>query len=105
EDIIEEIYGDIGVEHDVEELTEVQLEENKYQFSARLEIDYLNAKYDLSLLESDDYETLDGSIIYIHEFIPDKDEIIQHEEFEIKINKVSNNKIDLVTIRIRDNDE
>lgn len=105
EDIIEEIFGDIEDEHDVEELTEIQLEENKFQFSARLEIDYLNEKYDLTLPESDDYETLAGLIISIHESIPEKDEIIQHEDFEIKINKVSNNKIDLVTIRIRDNDE
>ena len=105
EDIIEEIFGDIEDEHDNEELTEIKIDENLYQFSARLEIDYLNEKYLLNLPESDDYETLAGLIISIDESIPEKDEIIRHNGFEIKIDKVSNNKIDLVTIRIIDNDE
>lgn len=105
EDIIEEIFGDIEDEHDVEELTEIKIEEDVYQFSARLEIDYLNEKYLLNLPESDDYETLAGLIISIDESIPEKDEVIRHNGLEIKIDKVSNNKIDLVTIRITDNDE
>ena len=105
EDIIEEIFGDIEDEHDNEELTEIKIDEDLYQFSARLEIDYINEKYMLDLPESDDYETLAGLIISIDESIPEKDEIIRHNGFEIKIDKVSNNKIDLVTIRITDNDE
>ena len=105
EDIIEEIFGDIEDEHDNEELTEIKIDEDLYQFSARLEIDYLNEKYLLNLPESDDYETLAGLIISIDESIPEKDEVIRHNGFEIKIDKVSNNKIDLVTIRIIDNDE
>ncbi|KJS04930.1 MAG: hemolysin [Flavobacteriales bacterium BRH_c54] len=105
EDIIEEIFGDIEDEHDNEELTEIKIDEDLYQFSARLEIDYINEKYMLDLPESDDYETLAGLIISIDESIPEKDEIIRHNGLEIKIDKVSNNKIDLVTIRITDNDE
>lgn len=105
EDIIEEIFGDIEDEHDVEELTEIKIDEDVYQFSARLEIDYINEKYMLNLPESDDYETLAGLIISIDESIPEKDEVIRHNGLEIKIDKVSNNKIDLVTIRITDNDE
>jgi len=105
EDIIEEIFGDIEDEHDNEELTEIKIDEDVYQFSARLEIDYINEKYMLNLPESDDYETLAGLIISIDESIPEKDEVIRHNGLEIKIDKVSNNKIDLVTIRITDNDE
>lgn len=102
EDIIEEIFGDIEDEHDIEELTEIQFEENKFQFSARLEIDYLNEKYMLNLPESDDYETLAGLIISVDESIPEKDDVIHHKDFLIKIDKVSNNKIDLVTITFKD---
>ncbi|MCW8897639.1 MAG: hemolysin family protein [Flavobacteriales bacterium] len=105
EDIIEEIFGDIEDEHDNEELTEIKIDEDLYQFSARLEIDYINEKYMLNLPESDDYETLAGLIISVDESIPEKDEIIRHNGLEIKIDKVSNNKIDLVTIHITDNDE
>ncbi len=103
EDIIEEIFGDIEDEHDVEELTEIKLDENKYQFSARLEIDYLNEKYKLNLPESDDYETLAGLTISVNESIPEKDDLIYYKDFVVKIDKVSNNKIDLVTITFKDN--
>jgi len=105
EDIIEEIFGDIEDEHDIEELTEIQFEENKFQFSARLEIDYLNEKYMLNLPESDDYETLAGLIISVNESIPEKDDFIYYKDFVVKIDKVSNNKIDLVTITFKDSNK
>lgn len=98
EDIIEEIFGDIEDEHDIEELTEIQIDDNKYQFSARLEIDYLNEKYMLDLPESDDYETLAGLVISIYEDIPEKGTIIEQRDFTITVNEVSNNKIELVSL-------
>ncbi|OFY89471.1 MAG: hemolysin [Bacteroidetes bacterium RIFCSPLOWO2_12_FULL_31_6] len=98
EDIIEEIFGEIEDEHDKEELIELKIDANTYQFSARIEIDYLNYNYKLHLPESDEYETLGGFIINIHESIPTKDEVIATEKFVFTINKVSDNKIDLITV-------
>jgi len=98
EDIIEEIFGEIEDEHDKEELIELKIDATTYQFSARLEIDYLNYNYKLNLPESDEYETLGGYIINIHESIPEKDEVIANERFVFTINKVSVNKIDLITV-------
>ena len=105
EDIIEEIFGEIEDEHDKEELVENQLEEGTFQFSARLEIDYINEKYKLDLPVSEEYETLGGYIIHIHESIPLKDEVIASEKVVFTIDKVSNNKIELVTIRQMDFEE
>jgi CBS domain containing-hemolysin-like protein len=105
EDIIEEIFGEIEDEHDKEELIEKIIDTNTIQFSARIEIDYINEKYKLDLPESDEYETLGGFIINIHESIPEKDEIIISENFKFTINKVSNNKIDLITIYQIDKEE
>jgi CBS domain containing-hemolysin-like protein len=99
EDIIEEIFGEIEDEHDVEDLIENQLDEHTFQFSARSEMDYLNEKYKLDLPESDEYETLGGYIIFIHESIPEKGEVIRTQNFTFAIDKVSNNKIELITIR------
>ncbi len=99
EDIIEEIFGEIEDEHDKEELIEQQINENTYQFSARIEIDYINEKYKLKLPESEEYETLGGFIIGIHESIPEVEEVIASENFVFTINKVSGNKIELITVK------
>ena len=56
EDVVEEIFGEIDDEYDVEEETEKKVDDHTYIFSARLEIDYLNDTYKLDLPISDDYE-------------------------------------------------
>ena len=47
EDVVEEILGEIEDEYDFENDLEVKIDEFNYRFSARLEIDYLNDKYNL----------------------------------------------------------
>jgi putative hemolysin len=98
EDIIEEIFGEIEDEHDREELLEIKVANDVYQFSARIEIDYLNEKYKLNLPESEEYETLGGFIISIHESIPEKGEIIASENAVFTVDKVSDNKIEIITL-------
>jgi putative hemolysin len=98
EDIIEEIFGEIEDEHDKEELLELVISENVFQFSARVEIDYLNEKYKLNLPESEEYETLGGFLINIHESIPEKGEIISSEGTVFTVNEVSDNKIEIITL-------
>jgi len=99
EDIIEEIFGEIEDEHDKEELIENQLGENTFQFSARIEIDYINEKYKLDLPTSEEYETLGGYVIHIHESIPEKDAIIKAGPTVFIINDVSGNKIETITLK------
>ena len=100
EDVIEEIFGEIEDEHDKEEFVEKIISENTYQFSARIEIDYINEKYKLNLPVSDEYETLGGLIININESIPENEEIIRKDNFEFTIDKVSDNKVDMITLRL-----
>jgi putative hemolysin len=99
EDIIEEIFGEIEDEHDKEELIELKINEYTFQFSARTEIDYINEKYKLDLPGSDEYETLGGLLINIHESIPGKKEVITSKNFVFTIDEVSENKIELITIK------
>jgi magnesium and cobalt exporter, CNNM family len=99
EDIIEEIFGEIEDEHDKEELVEDKVAKNEYKFSARTEIDYINEKYKIDLPESEEYETLAGLIINIHESIPVKDEVIHLDNFEFTVNEVTENRIELITIK------
>ncbi|MEQ9262054.1 MAG: hemolysin family protein [Owenweeksia sp.] len=100
EDIVEELFGEIDDEHDVEELTETKLAENEYRFSARQEIDYLNEKYDLKLPESENYSTLGGLIIDHLESIPQKGEKLHVSPFVFSIEQVSNSKIEEIRLKI-----
>jgi putative hemolysin len=100
EDIIEEIFGEIEDEFDVEELTEKKLNDNEYLFSARLEIDYLNEKYNLHLPESDEYETLGGFIINIHESIPVVNEVILKDKFRFLVSEASDTRIETVHLTL-----
>ena len=77
------------------QLTEEQLSENTYKFSARLEVDYINETYKLDLPESENYETLGGLIVNEAEDIPDVDEIVTVGNFQFKILQVSSTKIDI----------
>ncbi len=99
EDIMEEIFGEIDDEHDVDEFIEKNPEKGQYIFSGRLEIDYLNEKYTLNLPESEEYDTLAGFIIFQHQNIPKLNDKIITEKYEIRILKVSRTRIDLVQLK------
>jgi CBS domain containing-hemolysin-like protein len=102
EDIIEEIFGEIEDEYDVEELIEKQKKNNEYIFSARLEIDYLNEKYKLNLPESDDYETLAGLMLHHHGNIPKNGEQIIIRHFIFNILLASQTRIEQIHLKIKE---
>jgi CBS domain containing-hemolysin-like protein len=102
EDIIEEIFGEIEDEHDKEETTEKQISTREFIFSTRLEVDYLNEKYDLNIEVSDEYETLAGFIIHHHESIPQIHEEIKISPFLFTILKSGGNKLEEVKMEIID---
>lgn len=97
EDIMEEIFGEIEDEHDVEQLTEKQLSETEFIFSARLEIDYLNNKYDLNFPEGE-YQTLGGFIFNKHESIPSRGDIIDVAPFQFVVLSIQNTRINEVKV-------
>ena len=98
EDVIEEIFGEIIDEFDEQDLLEDRVDTNSYNFSARLEIDYLNSKYNLNI-PIGDYDTLGGFILHIRKNIPKKNEKITYKDFEMKILSIRNNRIDNVFFR------
>jgi len=104
EDVIEEIFGDIEDEHDRDEFIEEKLGENRYRFSARLEIDYLNDTYKLNLPESDEYETLAGLIIHSQEDIPEVNSVVEIENFRFIITSVTNVRIETVRLEVLHSD-
>lgn len=104
EDIIEELFGEIEDEHDTMELVEEKIDDHHYKFSARLEVDYVNEAYKLDLPEGENYETLGGLIVDETEEIPHINDQIQIENYLFTILEVSTTKIDLIALKVLDED-
>ncbi|TXD47951.1 hemolysin family protein [Polaribacter sp. IC073] len=105
EDIVEELFGEIEDEHDSQVFLEERINETTFNFSARLEVDYLNEEYGLSIPKSEAYETLGGFIIEHTENIPEENEVVDLEGFEIRILNTSGAKIDAVCLKIIDSED
>jgi len=103
EDIVEELFGEIEDEHDSdEELTEKELGDGVYVFSARLDVEYLNQTYKLNIPESDSYGTLGGFIVDSTKEIPQKGDVITIGIYHFIIEEATNKKIELVKMTIKD---
>ncbi len=98
EDILEEIFGEIDDEHDVEEMTEDVISDHEYLFAGRLEVDYLNEKYPALELPEGDYQTLSGLIVKSEETIPEQgaEIIIGHNKFILE--SVSDTRIEKIRV-------
>ncbi|MCK5535369.1 MAG: HlyC/CorC family transporter [Bacteroidales bacterium] len=98
EDIVEEIFGEIEDEHDLQEFIEKQINETSFLFSARLEIDYINTKYGIKLPVSSDYETIAGFIVVNLGYIPLQGETHKIDQFFVKIKEASSSRIELIEL-------
>ncbi|HEY0678994.1 MAG TPA: hemolysin family protein [Chitinophagaceae bacterium] len=99
EDLLEEIFGEIKDEYDVEEFEEKKLSEDEYILSGRLELDYLIEKYNLEFPENES-ETLSGYIINAHQRIPRIKERIILGDYEFEMLNVSDTRIEMVRLRV-----
>jgi len=99
EDVIEELFGEIDDEHDVAENQEIETSEGDLILSGRLEIDYLNQKYDLELPSSENYSTLAGYLVTVLERIPDTGETLKINDKTIEVVEIDGNRINLLKIK------
>ncbi|MBP3497220.1 MAG: HlyC/CorC family transporter [Alistipes sp.] len=98
EDVLEQIFGEIEDEHDVEDLVEKQLSDTEYVLSCRLEVEYLNEKYGLNIAESDEYDTLAGYIIYRYKELPTAGTQMEFDGLKIKILRTTRSRIELAKV-------
>jgi len=98
EDIVEEIFGEIEDEHDQEEHVETQVSENEFIFSGRLEIDYLNEKYEALNLPDGDYHTLSGYLVMTTGEIPEQNREMVLDDYKFILELVSERKIEMVRV-------
>lgn len=100
EDLMEQIFGEIQDEHDDEDYAEKKVSETEFIFAGRLEVDYLNSEYDLHIPEGE-YTTLSGYVISGFEDIPEAGTAIDLDDFQIKILKATDKRIELVNLKLK----
>ena len=98
EDIVEQLFGEIHDEHDVEDKVEKKISENKIRFSAKIKVGYLNEKYNLNLPDSSEYETLGGLILSSISKMPEKNQKIEIGNYIFLVTKVNDNFIEEVIL-------
>lgn len=103
EDIMEEIFGEIEDEHDNRAmLVDKRINETEFLFSSRIEIDFVNEKYQLDIPTAEEYETLSGLVLHEHGSIPRLNETISIDKYVFTIVEVSPSRIELVNLKIND---
>tara|TARA_B110000495_G_C23004743_1_gene593393 strand:+ start:375 stop:1622 length:1248 start_codon:yes stop_codon:yes gene_type:complete len=101
EDVTEEIVGEIEDEHDIGDIIDEKISNTEYLFSSRMEVDQINDKYNLELPESEEYETIAGLFLSLHEDIPEKGESIMYENKVLLIDSVDEKSIQLIRIMVK----
>ncbi len=98
EDILEEIFGEIEDEHDTTGYLEEQISEQEFLLSGRLEIDYLNDKYDALNFPEGDYQSLSGYVVMTTEDIPNVGAVIELDGYKFILEEVSDTKIEVIRV-------
>ena len=98
EDLVEEIFGEIEDEYDVESKFVKPDGEGEYVLSGRVEIDHLNEIYGLDIPESDDYSTVAGYLLHHTQRFPKTYETVIIGKYTFKILKVTARKIEVVRL-------
>ncbi len=107
QDIIEEIFGEVNDEDDIEEDDEIQqIEENVFLVNGLLRISDLNDEIGTEIT-SEDYETIGGYVIGLVGELPQVEDEIISEEFNLKFNieLIDKNRIEKMRLTLLDTDE
>ncbi len=99
EDIIEELFGDINDEYDVEEVVCRKISKDSFIISGKVEIDHINEKYKLNI-PAGDYETIAGFIIDNIGHIPKPNETLKIDNYLILIIRADQVRIDMVKLTL-----
>lgn len=97
EDILEELFGEIKDEFDVDEDICRKITANSYLLSGKVELDYINEKYEMNI-EEGDYETIAGYVITRLGRIPAQGETVEIDNYTILIARAASQKIELVKL-------
>jgi len=101
EDLLEEIFGEIEDEYDIQEsFIDKKISEKEFILSGRLELDFISQKYEIVFDGSIGAETLSGYIIQNNESIPKQKDKIIIGNVEFEILHVTDTKIETVKVNM-----
>lgn len=105
EDLLEEIVGEIRDEYDDdEEDSIIAISENEYIVDGYTKLNEINEALGLDL-ESDDYDSIAGHIIYLLDHLPEEGENVEDKNVVFTVNSVDKNRVDKVHILLKTEDE
>jgi len=102
EDVTEEIVGEIDDEYDTNLKLVEKINDNEYSILARLDVIAINKDFNLSLPESDEYETIAGLVLHYLENIPSENDVIDLEDYVITIKEVDDRSVIKVHLLVKD---
>jgi len=101
EDLIEELFGEIKDEYDVDDDICRKIGEGAYLISGKVEVDYINEKYKLKIPDGD-YETIGGYILAKIGKIPEPLEKFDIDNFEVLIVKADHLHVDVIKLIVKE---
>jgi CBS domain containing-hemolysin-like protein len=101
EDLLEEIVGEIRDEYDDDEEDSIQaVSETEFIVDGYTKLDEINEALGLDL-ESDDYDSIAGHIIYLLDHLPDEGESVTDDNVVFTVASVDKNRVDKVHILLK----
>jgi magnesium and cobalt transporter len=98
EDIIEEVFGEIRDEHDVEEEELLKLPDGRYRVSAALMLERLQDELDTDY-ESGDHDSVGGLIYDLVGSVPRQGQTVRWHDLEFEVERMSGQRIVSVLVR------
>ena len=106
EDIIEELVGEIYDESDDEDTSFIKLGENRYKVSAGLAVSDFLDRLDLpDDTVKTDMTSVGGYVMELLERIPEQNEFIRTEHFDLTVQMADEQKIDSLIVKVRQEDK
>ena len=103
EDLVEEIVGDIGDEHDVDEAPLLKkLADGAYEADARIDLDDFAEQTGLTLqadAAEEDVDTLGGLVVSLIGRVPQRGEIVGHGSIEFEVMEADPRRIKRLRVR------
>lgn len=98
EDLIEEIFGEIWDEYDVEIIERKRLDANTIIVSAKINIEEINDRYDLDL-PTEEFTTIGGFVFGQLGRAPEVKDIVNAGDFTFEVESVDGHKIETIKLK------